>query len=101
MEIRPQHQSRSRVLRGANKTKSWQLQVRNTETLKADLDLHSPSVSTMINLHYQGESAANFQNMKQEEEKAVHFLDTIPICLRHLMSIELETDLGVGLDLRP
>jgi hypothetical protein len=52
-------------------------------------------------MHHQGEFAAKFQNMKQEEEKAVYFVETILICLRHLMSIELETDLGVGLDLRP
>lgn len=82
-------------------TKSWQLQVRNTETLNRILTYtSSPFVSTKINMHHQGESAAKFQNMKQEEEKAVYFVETILICLRHLMSIELETDLGVGLDLR-
>lgn len=68
---------------------------------KPDLDLHSPFVSTKIIMHHQGESAAKFQNMKQEDEKAVYFVETNLICLRHLMSIELGTDIGVGLDLSP
>ena len=35
--------------------------------------------------------------MRQEAEKVIYFLEIILICLRHLMSIELETDLVISL----
>jgi hypothetical protein len=61
-------------------TKSWQLQFRNTKTLNRIFTYtSSPFVSTKINMHHQGESAAKFQNVKQEEEKAVNSVETILI----------------------